>query len=47
LGRSNVIHAALLAGRESETFMARAARLARFRTGNSGDRQCADTAASL
>ena len=53
LGRSNVVHAALLAGRESETFMARAARLARFRTGNSGDRhnsgdrQCADAAASL
>jgi uncharacterized protein len=38
LGRSNVVHAALLAGRESETFMARMARLARFRTGNSGDR---------
>jgi uncharacterized protein len=39
LGRSNVIHAALLAGRESGTFLARAARLARFRsdgTANSG-----------
>jgi predicted RNA-binding protein YlxR (DUF448 family) len=39
LGRSNVIHAALLAGRESDTFLARAARLARFRsdgTANSG-----------
>lgn len=38
LGRSNVIHAALLAGRESDTFMARAGRLDRFRTGGSGDR---------
>jgi predicted RNA-binding protein YlxR (DUF448 family) len=33
LGRSNVIHAALLAGPESETVLARAARLRRFRTG--------------
>jgi uncharacterized protein len=33
LGRSNVIHAALLAGTESETFLARAQRLKRFRTG--------------
>jgi uncharacterized protein len=33
LGRSNVIHAALLAGPESETFLARAARLDCFRTG--------------
>jgi predicted RNA-binding protein YlxR (DUF448 family) len=32
-GRSNVIHAALLAGPESETFLARVARLERFRTG--------------
>src|SRR6266699_2666511 len=32
LGRANVIHAALLAGPESETFLARAARLDRFRT---------------
>jgi uncharacterized protein len=31
LGRSNVIHAALLAGPESLTFLARAARLDRFR----------------
>jgi predicted RNA-binding protein YlxR (DUF448 family) len=38
LGRSNVIHAALLAGRESDTFMARAGLLARFRTGGSGGR---------
>jgi hypothetical protein len=33
LGRSNVIHATMLAGPESETFVARAARLSRFRTG--------------
>ena len=33
LGRSNVIHAALLAGPESKTFLARTARLDRFRTG--------------
>jgi uncharacterized protein len=33
LGRTNVIHAALLAGSESETFLARAARLDCFRTG--------------
>jgi uncharacterized protein len=33
LGRSNVIHAALLAGPEGETFLARAARLDCFRTG--------------
>ena len=32
LGRSNVIHAALLAGPDIETFLARAARLDRFRT---------------
>lgn len=36
LGRSNVIHAALLAGPESETFLARYDRLERFRTGTSG-----------
>lgn len=35
LGRSNVIHAALLAGRESDTFMARAGLLDRFRAGGS------------
>jgi uncharacterized protein len=34
LGRSNVIHAALLAGPESETFLARISRLERFRTGS-------------
>jgi predicted RNA-binding protein YlxR (DUF448 family) len=33
LGRSNVVHAALLAGPESKSFLARAARLDRFRTG--------------
>src|SRR6516162_6810946 len=33
LGRSNVIHAALLAGPESERFLARTARLDYFRTG--------------
>jgi predicted RNA-binding protein YlxR (DUF448 family) len=33
LARSNVIHAALLAAPESETFLARAAQLERFRTG--------------
>jgi predicted RNA-binding protein YlxR (DUF448 family) len=33
LGRSNVIHAALLAGPESETFLARISCLERFRTG--------------
>ena len=33
LGRSNVIHAALLAGPESKTLLARARRLARFRGG--------------
>jgi predicted RNA-binding protein YlxR (DUF448 family) len=37
LNRSNVVHAALLAGPGSETFLARVARLARFRTGNSPD----------
>jgi predicted RNA-binding protein YlxR (DUF448 family) len=38
LGRSNVIHAALLAGRESDTFIARAGLLGRFRTGGLGGR---------
>jgi predicted RNA-binding protein YlxR (DUF448 family) len=47
LGRSNVVHAALLAGRESETFMARTVRLARYRGGNSGDRPEPKPAASL
>ena len=36
-GRSNVIHAALLAGPESETFLARLGRLERFRSGCPGD----------
>jgi predicted RNA-binding protein YlxR (DUF448 family) len=36
LGRPNVIHAALLAGRASETFMARLRRLERFRSGEIG-----------
>jgi hypothetical protein len=34
LGRPNVIHAALLAGSASDTFLARFRRLARFRTGD-------------
>jgi hypothetical protein len=37
LSRPNVIHAALLAGPVSETFLARAKRLERFRTGQSPD----------
>jgi predicted RNA-binding protein YlxR (DUF448 family) len=37
LGRSNVVHAALLAGPESETFLARSARLERFRTGSQAE----------
>ncbi len=37
LGRPNVIHAALLAGPASETFLARCSRLERFRTGGTGD----------
>jgi predicted RNA-binding protein YlxR (DUF448 family) len=36
LGRPNVIHAALLAGRASETFMTRIRRLERFRSGKLG-----------
>jgi uncharacterized protein len=36
LGRPNVIHAALLAGRASEPFMARLRRLERFRSGELG-----------
>jgi hypothetical protein len=42
LNRPNVVHAALLAGPGSETFLSRAARLARFRTGNSPDAVCAN-----
>jgi hypothetical protein len=37
LNRPNVVHAALLAGPGSETFLARVKRLQRFRTGNSPD----------
>ena len=37
LNRPNVVHAALLAGPVSETFIARARRLERFRTGNQAD----------
>jgi predicted RNA-binding protein YlxR (DUF448 family) len=37
LNRLNVVHAALLAGPVSDTFLARAGRLQRFRTGNSPD----------
>jgi uncharacterized protein len=36
LGRANVIHAALLAGAPSDTFLARLRRLERFRTGDPG-----------
>jgi hypothetical protein len=36
LGRPNVIHAALLAGRASQTFMGRLRRLERFRSGELG-----------
>ena len=44
LGRSNVVHAALLAGPASEAFLARYARLERFRTGETsaaGNRRAA------
>ncbi len=37
LNRPNVVHAALLAGPGSETFLARSSRLVRFRTGQSLD----------
>jgi uncharacterized protein len=36
LGRSNVVHAALLSGPASDTFLARFERLERFRTGEAG-----------
>jgi predicted RNA-binding protein YlxR (DUF448 family) len=42
LGRSNVIHAALLAGPESETFLARAARLDRFRATGTNHAQASE-----
>jgi uncharacterized protein len=38
LGRPNVVHAALLAGPASDTFLSRWRRLERFRTGEAGDR---------
>ena len=38
LGRPNVVHAALLAGPATETFIARCARLDRFRAGEPGQR---------
>jgi predicted RNA-binding protein YlxR (DUF448 family) len=47
LGRSNVIHAALLAGRESEMFLARVERLGRFRDGGAGERNGIDRAKKL
>ena len=37
LGRSNVVHAALLAGPANDTVLARLARLERFRSGEPGD----------
>jgi predicted RNA-binding protein YlxR (DUF448 family) len=37
LGRPNVVHAALLAGPETQRFIARAARLTRFRSGEPAD----------
>jgi predicted RNA-binding protein YlxR (DUF448 family) len=37
LGRSNVVHAALLTGPSSDTFLARFARLERFRTAEPGE----------
>jgi predicted RNA-binding protein YlxR (DUF448 family) len=37
LGRPNVVHAAVLAGPASETFLARCARLDRFRAGKPGE----------
>jgi uncharacterized protein len=38
LGRPNVVHAALLAGPASDTFLSRSRRLERFRTGGASDR---------
>jgi uncharacterized protein len=38
LGRPNVVHAALLAGAASDTFLSRSRRLERFRTGGASDR---------
>lgn len=39
LGRPNVVHAVLLAGPESETFLARWRRLDRYQTGDAGGRR--------
>jgi predicted RNA-binding protein YlxR (DUF448 family) len=41
LGRPNVVHAALLAGPSSDTFLARLRRLERFRTGKPGHQPAA------
>lgn len=38
LGRPNVVHAALLAGSASDTFLSRSRRLERYRTGGADDR---------
>jgi predicted RNA-binding protein YlxR (DUF448 family) len=38
LNRPNVVHAALLAGTASDTFLSRSRRLERYRTGDAGDR---------
>jgi hypothetical protein len=46
LGRSNVIHAALLAGPVSDTFLARLLRLERFRTGDLGKNRGANAGSS-
>lgn len=47
LNRPNVVHAALLAGSASDTFLSRSRRLERYRTGGAGDRgnQTGDSAA--
>jgi predicted RNA-binding protein YlxR (DUF448 family) len=42
LGRPNMVHAALLAGPASERFLARLARLMRFRLGETGDKDGRD-----
>lgn len=46
LGRPNVIHAALLAGPPSDTFLARLQRLERFRTGDLGTNRGASAGSS-
>jgi hypothetical protein len=40
LGRSNVIHAALLAGPAGKTFLSRIERLVRFRTSDGDETEC-------